>query len=620
MTTESPRPTAGRTSRIAAAAWATAAWALRAYRGTVAVLVAIGAAALAAALAVAPLARLEDGGLGSRLTLTALRGDAIDPAWALARSPAALQSDAVRLLFQALAGAALAAVGVGALGIALLFAARTSERVPELTLRRAVGAPRRTLLMAALLEGGAIALATLVAGGLAGRVLAHSAARAWPGTLAPAGGADALPSALVASMATLVVLGGAVLALVFAPRRRLVDTAPRQVSLVVPTLQLGAALVLLSASALMIRHAQAARYPAGRPIDGEVYSGGAAAADPAVRSARYAELLERLRAGAAYDTVSLTGDGAAIGLGTVAVVTTDCGLCPLGGLLVPWHAVPATHQVVSADTFQSLGMRLLAGRAITDADRWDAPRVAVVSRSLAARHFQHGDAIGRRLLFGDDPRTWHTVVGIVEDPQPTALGGALLPPFAVYASVLQHPSPTVELLLRPRAGRPAGRPLEPAVSRLLGGTGGVAHLSEAALHSAQVAPVAWFGRLFAAEGWAVLLVALLAMVVQVRVWVRSQSHELGLRRALGAGAGQVIALVLGRAALVGLGGVAVGVVAGPAVWSALSTIVRGLPAWDFGLLARFAVLLVATSAAGALAPAWRAARTRPAALLAEPVG
>jgi hypothetical protein len=145
-------------------------------------------------------------------------------------------------------------------------------------------------------------------------------------------------------------------------------------------------------------------------------------------------LLEHLRAGAAYDTVSLTGDGAAIGLGTVSAVTTDCGLCPLGGLLVPWHAVAATHQVVSADTFQSLGIHLLAGRGITDADQWDAPRVAVVSRSLAARHFQNGDAIGRRLLFGDDPRTWHTVVGIVEDPQPAALGGALLPQFTVYAS------------------------------------------------------------------------------------------------------------------------------------------------------------------------------------------
>jgi ABC-type lipoprotein release transport system permease subunit len=65
--------------------------------------------------------------------------------------------------------------------------------------------------------------------------------------------------------------------------------------------------------------------------------------------------------------------------------------------------------------------------------------------------------------------------------------------------------------------------------------------------------------------------------------------------------------------------VAVGLVLGPAVWTGLGTIVRGLPAWDAGVVARFALLLVATTLVGALIPAWRAARTAPATLLAEPV-
>ena len=144
-------------------------------------------------------------------------------------------------------------------------------------------------------------------------------------------------------------------------------------------------------------------------------------------------------------------------------------------------------------------------------------------------------------------------------------------------------------------------------------------MSEASLLAAQLAPVAWFGRRFAAEGWAMLVIALIATLVQMRLWVVSLAPELGLRRAVGAGAGRVLALVLGRAALVGVGGVAVGLVLGPAVWSGLGTIVRGLPAWDVGVVARFAVLLVATSLAGALVPAWRAVRTAPATLLAGPV-
>jgi putative ABC transport system permease protein len=185
--------------------------------------------------------------------------------------------------------------------------------------------------------------------------------------------------------------------------------------------------------------------------------------------------------------------------------------------------------------------------------------------------------------------------------------------------VLQHPAPAVELMLRPRAGRPAGRTLEPELTQVLDAAGGVVHTSEASLLAAQLATVAWFGRLFAAEGCAMLVAALIATFVQMRLWTLSLAPELGLRRAVGARRGQVLALVLGRAALVGVGGVAVGLVLGPAVWSGLGTIVRGLPAWNAGVVARFAVLLVATTAAGALVPAWRAARTAPATLLAEPV-
>ena len=56
---------------------------------------------------------------------------------------------------------------------------------------------------------------------------------------------------------------------------------------------------------------------------------------------------------------------------------------------------------------------ILEDRGIAAADTWDAAPVAVVSRALARRHFQDGEAIGRRMLLGDDDRTWHTVVGVV---------------------------------------------------------------------------------------------------------------------------------------------------------------------------------------------------------------
>lgn len=71
------------------------------------------------------------------------------------------------------------------------------------------------------------------------------------------------------------------------------------------------------------------------------------------------------------------------------------------------------------------------------------------------------------------------------------------------------------------------------------------------------------------------------------------------------------------AALVGAGGVAVGLTLGFSVWAALGTIVQDLPAWEPLLVLRYPALLVATATIGELLAAWRASRTSPASLLAS---
>jgi hypothetical protein len=594
--------------RIAAT---TAISGLRQHRATSALLVAIAAAGLGAALPVAGLMTWPGGQL-SRLRWVA-EPAAPELGWTVARTAAALQGEALSLLFQALLGVALAAFAVSAVAAVLVFAAGAEERSGEVILRRAVGARRRTLLVAALVEGGALAAAALVVGGVAGMVLGRAALAAWPG--ATVAGVSA-PAAVATGMMIGTMLLGAALGVVFAPRRRLSDVAPRRAGLILPSAQLGTALVILTSGALLIRQAQSSPADA-RPPGGEVYLGSATLADPGVRATRYASLLQALKARTRFDSVSLVSAGTVAGLGTVGIATTDCGNCPWGGVVVPWHAVVTTHRFVSPDSFQALAVHVVAGRGIGPSDTWDAPRVAVVSRALAERHFQNGEALGRRLLLGDDRRTWHTVVGIVEDPPARALGSALLPPFTVYASVLQHPPVNVELLVRRRAG--AGQPPDVGAAFVgaLGGGSRVRVADERVLLAAEATPLLWFGRLFAAEGWAVLTVAGLACAVQMGLWVRSRAPELGLRRAVGASGRQVITLVLARAAAVGIVGTLAGLVFGPAIWSALGTMVAGLPVWDSGLVLRFAAVLVATSTMGGLVPAWRVARAAPARLLAS---
>ena len=53
---------------------------------------------------------------------------------------------------------------------------------------------------------------------------------------------------------------------------------------------------------------------------------------------------------------------------------------------------------VSSDFFRTMGMRILRGRGLTEADRGTAARVVVVNQTLASLWWPNEDAIGKRVL------------------------------------------------------------------------------------------------------------------------------------------------------------------------------------------------------------------------------
>src|SRR5262249_56951631 len=78
--------------------------------------------------------------------------------------------------------------------------------------------------------------------------------------------------------------------------------------------------------------------------------------------------------------------------------------------------------IVSADSFKTLGIRLMEGRFFEPADQGEnAQRVAVVNQAMARRFWQ-GSPIGRRVKpqLARDPN-WFTVVGVVEDTKNTGV-------------------------------------------------------------------------------------------------------------------------------------------------------------------------------------------------------
>ncbi len=342
----------------------------------------------------------------------------------------------------------------------------------------------------------------------------------------------------------------------------------------------------------------------------------ASAGDPAARARGYEEILTQLGRHPELGSASLTSAGAITGLGTVAHATTDCGLCSEGGLPIRWRKPTVVHQFVSADSFLALGIPLLEGRRITGADRWGSAKVAVVSRSLARDHFQAGDAVGRTLQVADDARDWYTVVGVVDDVAPAGFGGGMLPKYAIYLSILQHPARHVDLLLRsPATGLPAAATRQ-LVSDVLGSRArATGVVPESALFAADLAPLAWFGDALQYQGWAMLAIAATGLFALMRIWVRSSWPEFGVRRAVGARRWQLLWIILFRAGAVGLGGLALGLWFGPALWSALPELITGLAPWDRSAVLSYAIALLTVALAGAAGPAWSAIRTTPHGLL-----
>ncbi|HEX3235760.1 MAG TPA: FtsX-like permease family protein [Gemmatimonadales bacterium] len=585
--------------------------ALRMYWGTVALLTGTGFLAQAAFLAVGALLPSQPGP-ATRLGPWLERGADLGVGWSQdAQGPAAIQQQGVDVLFHLLLGTAVATLAIAAVTILTLFGARAARRETEVLVSRAVGASRRALAASALLEGVIVATAVLAAGGAAGMLAARWAIGGWPGRI--------LPGALVPHVAPIllmgaVILAGAILPLVFARQSRILDAETKPAGLLGPAvLQLGVSLAVLAVSALLGRHATTltARL-AFSDRDGQVLELTAPDRRPADRAQRYASLLQELD-GDGGELVSLTSPGALVGLGTVSTVTTDCGICSAGGMNLKWHLVSTTHQFVSPDSFKALGVRLVAGRGIRKEDAWGATPVAVISRALAERHFQKGGALGRPMLVADDPRTWHTVVGVVDDPPGTALGSRLQPRYTVYLSILQHPVSSAELLVRspPRAD-PA-----PFVRRALLalGTWGSGPIAERAILAAEAAPLVWFSRWFAVEGWVTLVIAVVGTFTLMRLWVQSLRPELGIRRATGARRSRLLLRILSRAARTGLAGTVFGLWFGQAIWSTLPSVMTGAAQWDMRVLLRYSLLLVLTTLAGAMLPAWRALRATPASLL-----
>jgi putative ABC transport system permease protein len=92
---------------------------------------------------------------------------------------------------------------------------------------------------------------------------------------------------------------------------------------------------------------------------------------------------------------------------------------------------------VSTEYFRVMGIRLLSGRSFSGQDNSTAPRVAIISQSVARTFWPGGDALGQRITMEDrsSPEDWLTIVGVVDDVRKESLTEKAHP--AIYEHYVQ---------------------------------------------------------------------------------------------------------------------------------------------------------------------------------------
>ncbi len=277
----------------------------------------------------------------------------------------------------------------------------------------------------------------------------------------------------------------------------------------------------------------------------------------------------------------------------------------------------AFFKIVTPSYFDALGIKLLAGRVLSESDMAGAP-VALINETLAKREFPDESPIGRRILvrqivpgkteFGQEI-AWE-IVGVIASEKINGLGDATSA--GMYVSNRQNATYEINLLVRasmpPQSLQRAVRSAVDHVNRdqALNDVRTLEQIVDQSMLANRVSST-----LLTGFSTMALLLAAVGTYGVISYTAGQRTHEMGIRAALGASPGHLRTLIFRGGMRLAVTGLTIGLIATIPATDVLSSMLYGVGTYDPLTLVVAAALLSAVAGFACFLPAWRITKADP---------
>jgi putative ABC transport system permease protein len=278
-----------------------------------------------------------------------------------------------------------------------------------------------------------------------------------------------------------------------------------------------------------------------------------------------------------------------------------------GYVQAPNEEVSAERVIVSDGYFETMGIKIVKGRGITNQDKEGVQRVAVVNETFARRYYPDQDPLGKRI---DQGQGWSTIVGIAKDGKYRDLNEA--PTSVVYSSLNQWYSPLITLQIRTAT---SPRMLTETVRHEFTTTNTQLPFLDPRTMTEHIS-ASTFAQVVGASmlsgfGMLALLLSAVGLYGVLSYVVSLRTRELAIRAALGATPRDVMNLVLKQGMALVVIGLAIGAVMSLALARLLQSQLLGVYATDPLTFVSVILLLISVALVASFIPARRAMKVDP---------